>query len=87
MGEVLMEFELAQAKVAMQQQAILASIQSGATVATNCHFIHEAKADVKREQLFADEKDEDEESAFRPAVNDDKAGGSGKEVIDICDDK
>ena len=69
----------------VEETAILESIQSEATVATNCHFIHEAKADVKREQLFADEKDEDEESAFRPAVNDDKAGGSGKEVIDISD--
>lgn len=83
--DALAEFELAQAKEATEQQAILDSIQSKTEVEANRRFHHEA--DMELEDSFTPEDYDEETTPFRPAANDHEASGSSTNVIDISDDE
>lgn len=79
-----MHFELVQAEEVAERHAIFESIPSECEVVVNHHFIHEA--DVKQEQDFVDEYDE-EALTILPAANDHEADGSSNKVIDISEDE
>lgn len=87
MGDALGEFEVAQTKKAVEQQAILNCIHLNAEAEANRRYLREARAEV--DALFAD-MESDEEPEQREAAIHQEAGSSdtiGTGVVYISDDE